>query len=261
MHPIAIQLGPIAIHWYGVLVAAGFLAGIWTASIHGRSVGIKTEVMMDLGIWMIVAGIVGARIFYVIGNWEEFSTNLTEIVRVDHGGLVFYGGFILSTLTAIWFVRRNHLNFWQLVDACAPSLALGHAFGRIGCFMHGCCFGKVCSLSWAVRFPRTFDDHGRLLPPYGLPVHPTQIYESIGNLLIFAGLWVFYSKRKFDGQVFWLYVVVYALFRFSIEFFRGDYTEYFLGNRLAPGQMVAVIMVAVAAVFLWRLPRTRLEVK
>ena len=252
MHPIAIKLGPIAIHWYGVLVAAGFLAGLWTASIHGRTIGIKTEVIMDFGIWMIVGGIVGARTFYVISNWEEFSSNLLEIVRVDHGGLVFYGGFLFAALAAIWFVRRNKLNFWQLADACAPSVALGHAFGRLGCFMNGCCYGKACSLPWAVRFPLDHETHG-------MPVHPTQIYESIGNLVIFAGLWLFYPKRKFDGQVFWLYVFVYALLRFTDEFFRGDYTEYFFGNRLAPGQMMAVLMAAAAAVFLWRMPRKRPE--
>lgn len=254
MHPIALQLGPIALHWYGVLVATGFLAAIWTASIRARSIGVTAEVLMDFGIWMIVAGIVGARTFYVVGHWDEFAPNLVEIVRVDHGGLVFYGGFIFAAIAGIWFVRRRKLRFWQMADVVAPSIALGHMFGRLGCFMNGCCYGKACSLPWAVHFPVDHETHG-------VGVHPTQIYEAIGNFVIFAGLSVFYPKRRFDGQVFWLYVFVYALLRFVDEFFRGDYTEYFIGNRLAPGQMVAVIMVAVAALFLWRMPRIRLEAK
>lgn len=247
MHPVAIELGPIAIHWYGVLVALGFLAAMWTASFRARTVGIRTETIMDLGIWMIVAGILGARIFYVVGHWEEFTSNPIEIIRVDHGGLVFYGGFIGAALASILFVKRKKLDYWKLADAVAPSIALGHAFGRMGCFMNGCCFGKACSLPWAVHFPVEHETHG-------VGVHPTQIYEAIGNLAIFAALHWFYPKRRFDGEVFWLYVLSYGVLRFADEFFRGDYRVHFLHGLLAPGQVTAIVLIVVALVFLWRLP-------
>ncbi len=253
VHPIALQLGPVAIHWYGVLVATGFLTALWTAAIRARGIGVGQEVIMDLGIWLIVAGIVGARTFYVIGYWEDFRSNPLEIVRVDHGGLVFYCGFIFAVLASILFVRRKKLDFWKLADVCAPSIALGHVFGRLGCFMNGCCYGKVCSLPWAVRFPFDHETHG-------MPVHPTQIYESIGNFLLFSALWFFYPRRRYDGQVFWWYVLLYALLRFTVEFFRGDYTEYFIGNRFAPGQMTALCLAPIAIVFLWVLHR-RMEAK
>ena len=253
VHPTVVQLGPITVHWYGLLAAIGFLAGIWTASLRARAIAVRPEVIMDLGVWMIVAGVVGARLFYVVGHWEEFESTPVEIVRIDHGGLVFYGGFIAAVLTAIGFVKRKRLNFWKLADVMAPSIALGHVFGRLGCFMNGCCYGKPCSLPWAVHFPFTHETHG-------MAVHPTQIYEAIGNLLIFAALHWFYPRRKFNGQVFWLYVLFYGLVRFADEFFRGDYQVHFVGGHLAPGQLVAILMFCVAIIFLWKLPK-RLEMR
>jgi phosphatidylglycerol:prolipoprotein diacylglycerol transferase len=242
VHPIAFKLGPLTVHWYGVLVAIGFLAGMWVAAQRVRGIGLQPEVVMDLGIWMIVAGIIGARTFYVIGSWEEFAANPIEIIRVDHGGLVFYGGFIGAALTAVWFVRRRKLHFWKLADVMAPSVAFAHVFGRLGCFMNGCCYGNPCPHPWAVHFPMTHETRG-------VGVHPTQLYEAFGNLVIFAGLWLFYPKRKFDGQVFGLYVLTYALWRFGVECFRGDYDVH---RWLTPGQAVAVVMFVVAIGLLWQ---------
>lgn len=245
MHPVAFQLGPITVHWYGVFVALGFLAGLWTAAWRARAIGVSTETIFDLGIWQILSGLLGARIFYVVGHWEEFAGNLIEIVRVDHGGLVFYGGFIGATLTTMWYAKRKKLSIWKLADVLAPSLALGHAFGRLGCFMNGCCYGKACDLAWAVHFPVEHETHG-------VAVHPTQIYETGLNLIMFAGLHLFYRRRRFDGQVFWMYVLLYAVLRFAVEFTRGDYTAYFFGGHLAPGQVTAVVMFVVALACLWR---------
>lgn len=264
MHPIALKIGGLTIHWYGVFVAVGFLAGIWTATFRARTIGVKPETIMDFGIWMIVAGILGARLFYVIGNWEqEFAGHPIEIVRIDKGGLVFYGGFVGAVLASIWFVRRNKLTFWKLADMGAPSLALGHAIGRLGCFMNGCCFGGVCSLPWAVHYPagsdpfRTQVNEGLILSvaKTSLGVHPTQLYESLGNLLIFAGLTWFYSKRTFDGQVFWLYVLLYAMLRFTVEFFRGDWDVHFLGGWISPGHIMAICVFGIGLFFLWYLRR------
>ena len=110
----------------------------------------------------------------------------------------------------------------KLVDVFAPSVALGHVFGRLGCFFNGCCYGKACALPWAVNFPLPHVMHG-------IPVHPTQLYEAFGNLVIFAGLTAFYRHKRFDGQIWWLYVLSYGALRFLVEFFRGDYTTYYFG--------------------------------
>ena len=165
---------------------------------------------------------------------------------------MFYGGFIVASLTAVIYTTMKRMPFFRVADIFAPSIALGHAFGRMGCFFNGCCYGKPCSLPWAVKFP----------PPHvmaGIPVHPTEIYEALGNLAIFAGLSAVYRHKRADGQIWWLYVLSYGVLRFAVEFFRGDYVTHYFGV-LTLGHLVALVMIAVAAVALAWLPR-RVELR
>jgi len=249
VHPIFIRLGPLDIHTYGVLVAIGFIVGLAVAGRRARSEGIPAEQISDLGIWLIIAGMLGGKLFHIIFFWDDFVAGWhADGVRSLRGGFVFYGGFILATVAAVVYAHRKRLPLAKLLDIFSPSVALGHAFGRMGCFFNGCCYGKPCALPWAVTFP----------PPHmmaGIPVHPTEIYEALGNLAIFAGLSLFYRHKRFDGQVFWLYALSYGVLRLVVEFFRGDYYAFYFGG-LTIGQIVAITMVAVASLALRLSPKT-----
>jgi phosphatidylglycerol:prolipoprotein diacylglycerol transferase len=240
MHPIAFQFGSFAIHWYGVMVALGFLAGLWTAGRRGLREGIATERIVDIGPWIIIGTIIGARALYVISYWrDQFAgRSFLEIFAVYHGGLVYYGGLIGATLAGILYVRLKKLPLWKLADVLAPSIALGHAFGRIGCLLNGCCYGRVCHLPWAIHFPQGHETY-----PNG--VHPTEIYESALNLALYAALVWLYRRKKFDGQVFAAYLMSYAVLRSFVELFRGDYPpEQYLLGWITPAHLVSIVILA-----------------
>ncbi len=249
MHPIFIRLGPLEIHTYGVLVAIGFAVGLAVAGWRGRTEGIPAEQISDLGVWLIIAGMLGGKLFHIIFFWDDFIAGWhADGIRSLREGFVFYGGFILATLAAVIYTRRKRLPLAKVLDIFSPSLALGHAFGRMGCFFNGCCYGKPCSLPWAVTFP----------PPHimaGIPLHPTEVYEALGNLTIFGGLSLFYRRKRFDGQVWWFYVLSYGVLRLAVEFFRGDYETFYFGV-LTIGQIVAITMIVVASLALVLAPKT-----
>jgi len=275
VHPIFIRLGPLDIHSYGVLVAIGFIVGLAVAGRRARSEGIPAEQISDLGMWLIIAGMLGGKLFHIIFFWDDFIAGWhADGVRSLREGFVFYGGFFLATVVAVVYARRKRLPLAKLLDIFSPSVALGHAFGRMRCFFNGCCYGKVCSDGFplGVRFPAIFDATGRPIgsAPFldhlqhklvkisasaSLPVHPTEIYEALGNLAIFGGLSLFYRHKRFDGQVWWLYVLGYGALRLGVEFFRGDYYTFYFGV-LTIGQIVAITMIAVASLALWLSPKT-----
>ena len=189
MHPIAFNLGPLAVHWYGILLAIGFLAGLWSAGRRAPLTGIAPEKISDAGLWLIVGAILGARMLFVVTYWRENFAGqpLTEIFMIQRGGLVYYGGLIGAVLAGIIFCRRQKLALWKVGDVFAPSIALGYVFGRLGCLMNGCCFGHECSLPWAIHFPA---DHAT----GGAPVHPTQLYDSLLNLGLYLALAGLYRR-------------------------------------------------------------------
>ena len=239
MHPDFFHIGPLDIHTYGVLVALGFLAGIGVTARRAPREGLRPEQISDLGVWLILAGMLGGKLFHVMFFWPDFQAAWrAEGLRSLREGFVFYGGFIGAILAAIVYTRRKKLPLWKVADVCAPSVALGHALGRLGCFFNGCCYGQPCRLPWAVNFPAPHIMHG-------IPVHPTQLYEVAGNFALFAGLSVYYRHKKFDGQIWWLYVLLYGALRFTIEFFRGDYDVHYFGT-LTIAHLIAIVMMMVA---------------
>jgi phosphatidylglycerol:prolipoprotein diacylglycerol transferase len=257
VHPIAFTLGPLTVHWYGIMVAAGFLAGLWTASRRSLREGVPAEKILDLGPWLIIGAIIGARTLYVITFWrEQFSQKpVSEIFMVQHGGLVYYGGLIGASLACILYANLKHMPLWKLADIMAPSIPLGYVFGRIGCLMNGCCYGRFCSLPWAIRFPPGHETH-----PIGsdaTPVHPTEVYESALSLCLYIGLAWLYRRKKYDGQVFAVYLICYALLRSLVEVFRGDYPAYqhFLGGWATPAQFVSIGILLAGVVLFWVLSR------
>lgn len=258
MQPIAFHLGNFAVHWYGVLMAAGFLLGLWTASRRGLLHGISMEQTLDIGPWLIVGAILGARSFYVVEYWDNLVRDplfpeapWTEIFMVQRGGLVYYGGLAGASLACMIYVRWKKLSLWRMADVLAPSIALGYVFGRLGCLMNGCCFGRACQLPWAIRYPAGHETH----PANGsaTPVHPTQIYDSLLSLGLYLGLAWLYRRKKFDGQIFAVYLMCYAVTRSIVETFRGDYTAAHLYGGLTPAHLVSIgILMAGVVLFALR---------
>lgn len=240
VHPelfkISIGSYPITIYSYGVLLALAFIVGIYLARERAVKAGIDSKVIMDLSVYILLASIIGARLFYVLTNLNEYREQpLTAVF--SRTGFVFYGGLILAIIVGIWYLKRQKLPVWQIADVIAPSIPLGQAIGRIGCFLNGCCYGKPTTLPWGVRVP------GR--DPLDLtPLHPTQIYSSIGDLIIFVILTYLWEKRKFEGQIFLIYLALYSILRFYIEIYRGD-NSYLLFN-LTLSQILSIIVGSVA---------------
>ena len=256
MHPIAFELGPLTIKWYGVMVALGFLAGLWTASRRGLREGVAAEQIIDLGPWLIIGTIVGARTLYVLSYWHEAFEGkpFADVFMVWKGGLVYYGGLIGASLACILYTRLKKLRLWKIADILAPSIALGCVFGRISCLLNGCCYGRACNLPWAIRFPEDI----LLDPPRPTyPVHPTQVYDSLLNLGLYLALAWLYRRKKFDGQVFGVYLVSYAVLRSFVELFRGDYYEHqhYLGGWATPAHLMSIAIFAAGLVLLRLLPR------
>jgi len=253
VHKVAFYVGTYPVAWYGVTIAIAFVLGLWTASRRGLRDGLSPEAVMDAGPWLIIGTIIGARLWYVVTYWKESFAGepWTEIFMVQHGGLVFYGGLVGATAAMLIFLQRRHLPIWKFGDAMAPSIALGYVFGRIGCLMNGCCYGRECSLPWAITFPRGHEKAG-------IPIHPTQIYDSLLSLALYGGLAWLHKNKKFDGQVFATYLCCYAVTRSIVESFRGDYTTMHIhGGFLTPAQLVSVGIFAAGAILFWRLSRVQ----
>ncbi len=214
----AFQLGSLTVTWYGICLATGFYLGTWTAARRAPRVGVSSDSVWDLLWVLLLAGVIGARAWYVVSYWDRDFRNqpLSEIFMIHHGGLVFHGGFVLAALCGFAWCARRGVPAWRMADILTPSLVLGHAFGRLGCFINGCCYGRRCELPWAIRYPAQYQ-----LPDAAL--HPVQLYEAALDLALMGALvWVF-RRRRFEGQVFALYLIGYALLRSFVELYRGDY--------------------------------------
>lgn len=217
MHPILFKFAGLEVHAYGFFVALGFLAGIFLALFFAKQEKIEGQIILDLSIYVIISSVIGARLIYVIGEWDYFRHNPIEIIMVQNGGLVFLGGFLLAMATIVIFARVKKLNLFKLLDAIMPGALLGYAIGRLGCFFNGCCFGLPTKLPWAIIFPP-----GSLAGAYcpDQPLHPTQLYASLSMLLAFIILSILYRRKRFDGQIFFWGIIFYSIYRFLVEFLR-----------------------------------------
>jgi phosphatidylglycerol:prolipoprotein diacylglycerol transferase len=254
VHPIAFQIGSLTVTWYGILVATGFMVGLWTASRRALRANIHPETIYDLGPWLLLGTIIGARTMYVVTYWkEEFAGRaFSEIFMVQRGGLVFYGGFIGASLACILFTWKNRLPLWKMADILAPSIALGSFFGRWGCLTYGCCYGRPTTMPWGIQFPKGHASY----PNY---VHPTEIYDSLLNFCLYAFLAWLFRRRKFDGQVFAVYMICYAVLRSFVELFRGDYTQVHYLGPLTPAQLLSIGIILAGIILLLVLPRRTVD--
>ncbi|MDM8538008.1 prolipoprotein diacylglyceryl transferase [Desulfobacterales bacterium HSG17] len=246
MHPILLKIGPFVIYTYGFFVALGFLFGILLGKYEAKSLGQDPEKISDLCFYILISAIIGARLFYILTTPGTFLADPLEIFKIWNGGLVFYGGFIGALTATIIYLNHHKMPLWQTTDILTPSLALGHFLGRLGCFFAGCCYGKACDLPWAITFT-----HAESLARKNIPLHPTQIYSSLANLIIFALFWYFRRRKKFDGQLFWGYVFVYAIVRSVIELFRGDFRGSFFMETMSTSQVIGSILCITAVLMLF----------
>jgi phosphatidylglycerol:prolipoprotein diacylglycerol transferase len=270
----------LPLHTYGLLIASAFLVGIWLAQREARRRGQNPERLADLAFWILVAALVGSRVFFVLVNWDDYfgahAMVTTAVGRIPRllafweGGLVFYGGFIGAALTAWWYMRRAKMPFLPYADTLIPSVAFGHFMGRLGCFAAGCCWGGVAHdhLPWAVKFPQAslaFQTFANRADPGAflsgdrlttLPLHPVQLYESFGELAIFLLLVLWVRPRKaFHGQVLATWLLCYAVLRTVVEFFRAD-VERGVVRGFGVGQWTSLAIFAVGAA-IWVTARAR----
>jgi phosphatidylglycerol:prolipoprotein diacylglycerol transferase len=252
MYPRLFEFGPFTIYTYGVLLAAAFLLGLKLATARARRRGLDAGRILDLGIYIIVAAILGGKLLLLVTDFSSFRANPAEILSLARSGGVFYGGLLLAVAVSFWYMRRHRLPLWSTCDVFAPGIALGHAVGRLGCLMAGCCYGKPTGGWWAITFSDAFTGD-YVGTPLGTPLHPTQLYEVGAELAILAFLlWLERRPRQFPGRTFWSYILLYGVSRYAIEFFRGDprgavwifSTSQFISVLLVPASVLMLARLA-----------------
>jgi phosphatidylglycerol:prolipoprotein diacylglycerol transferase len=253
MRPILFELGPVPIRSYGALLVIGFLLGLWRATRVSKRYGIPSSQVVDACVTVLLAGIVGARVLYLLlsvphAGWGVFS----EFLRVWEGGLSFHGGLIGATAALAVYVKIKRIPFLKFADLLAPSLAIGYAFARIGCFLNGCCYGVPTHFPWAVEF--TDPQSGHLTAPS----HPAQLYAFAISLVIFALLTRVERWRRPTGFVFFSYLVLYSTYRFLIEFVRKGVTAEVWFAGLTQAQVASLAAIIIFGVILLYLYRKRL---
>lgn len=224
MHPILFKLGPVTVHSYGFMMALGVAAALWFLAREGKRQGLDASRLLDAAFFVIIVSLLGAKLILLVGDLSYYLKNPKQLFWIARSGGVFQGGLAFGILFALWYFRRKKIPTWKVADIAAPAVALGHGFGRIGCFLAGCCFGKECTLPWAATFHDAYA-HDLTGIPLDQSLHPVQIYEAILNFLNFLFLAVLLRRKSFDGQVFPVYIINYSVIRYFTELFRGDHAE------------------------------------
>jgi phosphatidylglycerol:prolipoprotein diacylglycerol transferase len=253
VYPRLLELGPITVYTYGVLLAAAYLLGLKLAMSRAKARGLDSARVLDLGIYIIVSALVGAKLLLLLTDVGTYVENPREVLTLVRAGGVFYGGLIAAVGVALWYIGRIGLPLWTTCDVFAPGIALGHVVGRLGCYFAGCCYGKPTDVPWAITFTDPFAA-SNVGTPLNVPLHPTQLYEAGAEGLILALLLATESKgRPFPGRTFWLYMLLYAVSRFVIEVFRGDDRGMVL--MFSTSQFISIILAPLAVGMLVYLSR------
>ncbi len=257
MYPELFSIGPITIYSYGVLLAASYLLGLWLAMRRAKRWGLDPTRVLDLGIYIIIAALIGAKLLLLVVDFEQFSSSPQDLLSLARSGGVFYGGLILAVIVAFWYISRHQLPFWTTCDVFAPGIALGHVTGRLGCLAAGCCYGKPTDVPWAIVFTNPLAA-ANVGTPLGIPLHPTQIYEAGAELLILVLLLATERRgRPFPGRTFWLYMLLYAISRYIVEIYRGDPRGEFFG--VSTSQFISLVLAPLSIVMLVWLSRSSPE--
>ncbi len=260
MYPKILDLGPLTIHTYGLLLALAFIAGIWIASRNAAKAKLNPDAIWNLGLIIIFSALVGAKLLLFISDYAYYSQNPREIFSLAtlRSSGVYYGGLLLALAASAWYLHRSKLPSWRVADITAPGIALGQAIGRIGCLSAGCCYGKPTKMPWGITFTNPYSAEN-VGVPLNIPLHPTQIYEAIGAFLLFHYLMWRLGRKHFTGQIILEYLGIYAALRFVIEFFRGDEDRGFvLHGLLSTSQFIGILtMLGTAAAFIYLRRRSR----
>src|SRR6476660_4128982 len=250
MYPRLLELRPITVYTYGVLLAAAYLLGLKLAMVRAKARGLDANRILDLGIYIIISALIGAKLLLLVTDFRTFSSNPRELLTLARSGGVFYGGLILAVPVALVYIRKIGLPLWTTCDVFAPGIALGHVIGRFGCFFAGCCYGKPTTRPWGITFTDPFAA-ANVGTPLGVPLHPTQLYEAGAEFLILMILLGTERKgRPFAGRTFWLYMLLYAISRFIIEFYRGDPRGSI--GMFSTSQFISIILAPLAIAMLVR---------
>jgi phosphatidylglycerol:prolipoprotein diacylglycerol transferase len=251
--PKLFGIGPLTVYTYGALLAAAYLLGLKFAMVRAKVRGLDETRVLDLGIYIIISALIGAKLLLLLTEFRSFWDNPRELLTLVWSGGVFYGGLILAVIVAFWYIRRIGLPLWTTCDVFAPGIALGHVIGRFGCFFAGCCYGKPTSLPWGITFTDPFTALN-VGTPLNVPLHPTQLYEAGAEALILGLLLLTESRgRRFAGRTFWLYVFLYAVSRYIIEIFRDD-PRGMVGS-FSTSQFISIVLAPLAVGMLLYLAR------
>ncbi len=248
MFPHLFNLGPWEIKTYGLMVALGFLLAIVWSTSQAKKLDISSDIIMDIALLSMIFGVLGARLLYVVVNWRYFANNPTEIIMVHHGGLVLYGGVIFAIAADFTYLKWKKARVWDIADLIAPGIFLGQATGRLGCFFNGCCYGLPTKSFLGVRFP---PGSGAFFQYPGERIVPLQLFSALANFLLFLFLWLIFSRRRFSGQIFSIYGILYSLNRFIIEFFRGDIERGYYGW-LSTSQWISLCFMSFFIFLYWQ---------
>ena len=224
MFPILVKIGPVSIHTYGFMMALGVALGLWFVYSQAKKFDMPAARLIDMGFYTIIIALLGAKLILLIGNFAYYTHYPKELFSLARSGGVFQGGLAFGFVFTLWYLKKHKLPVWKTADLIGPALALGHGFGRIGCFAAGCCYGRACEQLWGISFMNDYS-HDLTGIPQGTPLHPTQIYEAVLNFLNFGILFIILKKKKFDGQVFPFYIINYSIIRFVVEYYRGDHPD------------------------------------
>jgi phosphatidylglycerol:prolipoprotein diacylglycerol transferase len=247
MFPKLIETGDFYVPTYGALVAIAFLIGIWITGRLAKRAGLRTDLITNLAVYCALAGMVGAKLLMVLFDWKFYANDPSQLFTLStlRAAGVYQGGFILALVTAFWYMHRMGLPKLVTLDVFSPGIAIGHAIGRLGCFAAGCCWGQRCERPWAVTFnnPAAYELTG---VPLGIPLHPTQIYEAIAELAIFALLYYWTGRPHKPGTIFGLYLALYSIIRFIVEFYRHHEQALPFGGPWSLTQWISLVTLAMA---------------
>jgi phosphatidylglycerol:prolipoprotein diacylglycerol transferase len=248
MYPVLLKLGPIKIFTYGFFLALAFLSAIYLSAREAKRQGLDQARFYDLCFYSVLGALVGSRLLYVFLELPTFLARPWRIFAIWEGGLIFHGGLVMAVAVAFYYMRRHSIPWRQAFDALAVGMPMGQALGRVGCFMAGCCYGAPSSLPWAVTFtnPET-------LCPLRVPLHPSQLYESLLSLGVFGVVYSLRTRKRFNGQLMLTYFFLAGLVRFVVEFFRnpGDYRGPIIWADMPLTQVVALGIAVVSGILLW----------
>jgi len=255
VYPKLFELGPFTVYTYGVLLAVSYLLGLKMAMSRAKKRHLDSNRVLDLGIYIIIAALVGAKLLLLVVDFNQYWSNPSEIWSLLRSGGVFYGGLILAVTVAFWYIARHGMPFWTTCDVFAPGIAIGHVTGRLGCLAAGCCYGKPTTVPWAITFTNPLAA-ANVGTPLGIPLHPTQLYEA-GAALIIVVLLLATEKRwrPFAGRTFWTYMFLYAVSRYIIEMYRGDPRGTVFGI-FSTSQFISVVLGPLSLIMLFWLSRT-----